>query len=186
MSRPRQRNGWRAWGLLLLALAALAVTVGWPLQAIYHSGEEDIARLERRLFQYQQLAARRDALTQRHSALGSDEARSPWFDIAADPALSSAQLQQRFREAIDSSGGRLASLQPLEQEELAHGIIRVALTARFHGDLGAVQQALHRIQSERPALNIDELTISAATKRNRGAPLTVQAVISGYFRGRLP
>lgn len=186
MNRPRHRNGARAWGLLLLAMVGLALMVGWPLQAIYQSGEDDIARLERRLFQYQQLAARRDSLTQRHASLGSDEARSPWFDIAADPALSSAQLQQRFREAIDSSGGRLASLQPLEQEELEHGIVRVALTARFHGQLDAVQRALHNIQSARPALNIDELTISAATKRNRGAPLTVQAVISGYFRGRLP
>lgn len=186
MNRPRHKDAPRAWGLLLLAVLAVGLLLGLPLWSLHSDGHAEIERLEQRLFQYQQLAARRDSLAAQHVALDEAELDSPWFVRSTDPALSSAQLQSRFREAISDSGSRLSSLQPLDESALEHGITRVALTARWKGSLAEVQRSLHAIQSAVPALNIEELTLAAATKRRQNAPLDVRAVISGYFREARP
>jgi hypothetical protein len=182
MTASQRQNTSLAWALLALALLALGLIAGWPLWQWHAERTAQIERLEQRLFQYQRLAARRSNLQDRQQALRSAEQQSPWFSLRDDATRSASQLQRDFRAAIDSSGSKLISMQPLDEKTLEHDIHRVALTARWQGELPAVQQSLHAIQSSQPVLLIDSLTLSAATKRQADAPLAVQAVISGFFR----
>jgi len=179
-----------ALGVLLAVLAAAVAGIGWPLWVAYAEQGERIDEQHRLLAQYRRIAAGSAALERQVQSLKQWQARSNLYLRASTEALAAAELQSLVKQQASVRGGRVLSAQTLAGKQEG-GFTRVAVKVRVRTDMAGMLQTLHGLESRRPLLFIDELSIRSLTSRRRdpvsGALLdlvdldmTIQ--VSGYMR----
>lgn len=166
----------------VLLVAASAVTVPlWLLNRHYDSAIEDAAtRLER----YYKIAGMREGLQKKIvevKALGA----ANHFLKSASPALAAAEIQEQAKNIVETSGGKLNSIQILPHKD--DGLYRqVSVTLQLAGTLSATKKMLYAFESSRPYLFIDNLSIRSPmgyASRNASATepeLILQFDLTGY------
>lgn len=181
--------------LVLLPLA-LATVIGltWleRMQTLERGIQGDLDRLQR----YQRLVATLPALRQALADEQSNDAFKAYYFDADTPAIAGAQLQREVQDMVRNAGARPVSAQVLpsnEQDDPPRVRVRIQLQATTE----QLFDVLYRIESARPFLLIDQLSIRSQARSNqrrgrtvRGAPvpnnqdqLTVRLDLFGYFLG---
>jgi len=147
-------------GLVVIVVAAVGIPV-WLLQRHYDSSLADYAgKLER----YRRIAATRPEAARQLEALRSKDTRR-FFLRPGAPALSAAESQEVVRQLVESSGGRLISLQPPVVKE--EGRYRqVTVNVQITANVFAMRKILHAIESHTPYLFIDNLVVRSQVPGN--------------------
>lgn len=169
-------------GLLLLAVALIATPL-WLLNRRYDNAlEESVTRLER----YSKIAGMRDGLIKKSAEVRALAANHHYLK-SASPALAAAELQEQLTVIFEANGGKLSSIQILpHKDEGAYRQIAVAL--QLTAPLSALKGILHALESSRPYLFIDNLSVrsNAGFGQRMGADpaaepeLIVQFNVTGY------
>jgi general secretion pathway protein M len=177
-----------------LALATLVGLVWLERMQTLESGiQGDLDRLQR----YQRLVATLPALRQALAEEQSNDAFKAYYFDADTPAIAGAQLQREVQDMVRNAGARPVSAQVLPSDE-QDDPPRVRVRIQLQGTTEQLFDVLYRVESARPFLLIDQLSIRSQARSNqrrgrqrvRGAPrpaqqdqLTVRLDIFGYFLG---
>jgi len=179
-----------ALGLLIVLLVSLAAGIGWPVWSLNQVYAERIAEQRRMLGQYQRIAAGGQAVQSEVRRLQRWQSSSKLYLHANTEALAGAELQRLVKQQATASGGRVMSTQTLAGERDG-AFKRVAVKARLRTDVNGMLHTLHGLESRRPLLFIDNLTIRSLTSRRRdpGSGKLFEAIdldmtfeISGFMR----
>ncbi len=149
---------------VILALVLAAILVPWWQKMSFYG--ERIDQMAMRIGKFESMLARKPALERELQELRKQQNRTHYHLSAQTPALAAADLQQRVKRAVEGNGGQLVSTQNLtdpKDEKLVEVVIRV----RMNGDASSIARVLHELESGKPLLLIDNLTIRSS-KRYRG------------------
>ena len=191
MASNRLFTGSRLLALLLLfgvigLVAALLLTP--PLLAS-RDYDERIADLEFNLDRYQRIARLEVPLKTRLAELDKQRQSAKGLLKGESTAIAGANLQELFKQRTERAGGVLESTQILPESEVG-GLQRVALRAKFSGNVEALRKILHSVEFGRPVLFVEKIDIRAKQRARRsrtGRPvaegeLSVTLDVAGYRR----
>ena len=180
---PRQSRA-AALALLALVLAVAALAVATPLWLLNRRYDVAIEDATTRLERYSKIAGMREGLQKKVAevkALGTTR----HYLRSASPALAAAELQELVKSVLEANGGKLNSIQILPNKD--EGLYRqVAVTLQLTAPLSALKAMLHRLESARPYLFINNFSVrSPIGFGSRPAPatepeLTIQFDLTGY------
>ena len=173
-----------AVGILLgLILLGWSVVV-WPLIGMVVDRNSEIDTLSERLANLQAAIARIPDLKRREQALKErlDAEGGIWTGVSE--AVMAATMQDRLREAVSSGDGAVRSTSHLQgTDEKDFRTVRVRF--RIDGTLDTVQQTLAAIESARPAMFVDSMTIAAPANQpteDKPPMLSLDLEVIGYTR----
>lgn len=170
--------------LLVLALVLVSSAVALPLWLLHNRYDTALGDATSRLERYFKIAGMREGLQKKLvevNALGGGS----HFLKSGSPALAAAEIQERAKNIVETSGGKISSIQILPHKD-DDTYRQVLVTLQFTATLSAVQKILHALESSRPYLFVDNLSLrSPIMTVNRNAPvadaeLIVQFDLSGY------
>ncbi|GAB6066756.1 type II secretion system protein GspM [Methylothermus subterraneus] len=153
-----------ALALLLLPALLVYLAVVAPYLSWLRSNQERIADLKFQLGRLSRIAAEEPSLRARLEAARSHQSADRYYLSGETPALASAELQKHLSAIIRTAGGELTSTQvlPHRQEER---FTRIAVLVRFTAGTPSLREVLYQIESSRPLLKIESLTIRALPGR---------------------
>jgi general secretion pathway protein M len=146
----------------LLVLAAILLPWWQRMQAL----DTDYASHLDQLSRYQRLVATLPGLRKELAReQANDDFKAFYFD-AETPALAGARLQSEVQEMVRAAGARPISAQilPVDEEEQPP---RVRIRTQFQGTTDELLDLLHRIESARPFLFVDQMSVRSTTPRAR-------------------
>ena len=173
-----------AVGLLAAVVVALVAAIGIPVWLLHRHYDHSLADYSEKLERYRRIAATRPEAARQLEALRTKDTRR-FFLRPGAPALSAAESQEVVRQLVESSGGRLISLQPpvvKEEGRYRQVTVNVQLTANIQ----ALRKILHAIETRTPFLFVDNLMVRSQVPSNfkpgvNSEPeMFVQFDVSGY------
>ncbi len=176
-----------ALAIVLLVLVVLALVLPWWNNMLHYS---DVALdAADRMGRYENLIASKPGLTKELQRLRAGQNKQGVFITAPSTELAAAQLQKQAKEAVSSAGGTLVSTQNLQPNpDESPEIIRVRV--RMKGDVGALVEVLHSIESTHPLMFVENLKIKSrrtvkGRRKNRVTTysLDVNFDLAGYLLG---
>ena len=172
-----------ALAILFSLLFVVWSVVVWPLVGLaQHRLAENVA-LSERIEQLQTVIARRPPLERRLERAKSELAVADGLWSNGSSAVAAAGMQDRLREAVSASGGRLNSVSEI-RESAEGGFRKITLRFRIEGTLDAIVSTLATVDMARPALFADNVAITVAQNASdRKAPpmLDLDLEISSYL-----
>lgn len=178
-----------ALSLFFLGIILILGVIVIPLVDAAASYDESIDDLQFKLQRYKRVVAGREKILEYLDALKRRQGQGDHFSSRETPALASADLQQLIKKAVVDAGGRLISTQVVPETEEEH-FIKTSVKVRMSADTVALRNVLYEIETARPMLIVDNLTIRATGGRRdrrtrRILPsneLNVNLDVSGYMR----
>lgn len=173
--------------LLLFVVASFVSLLIFPYVSAYSAQAGEIDRKQRQITTYEQLAASEDALQQELALLKRSNPAAAYFVDGETPALASARMQQYVKQIIERNGGELISTQ-IVQQETASDASSTTLNVTLRTDVNASSQILYLLESGKPLLFLDKVTISTRLVRGTGTTATPQIAldmsfdVTGYLR----
>ena len=178
-----------ALGLLALLLLLIYWVAIMPLLDKSQFYRESIEDSEFRLQRYKRSIAGKEAWQKQLLTVKQREQSSQHFSNKETPALASADFQKLIKTTVTDAGGRLTSTQvvpPSEEDSFSKITIKVRMT----GNMETLRDVLYTLESTRPMLLIDNLTLRPIRgKRNRKTrkmmpsdQLNVYFDVVGYLR----
>ncbi len=167
--RRSTRPSWAciaAWSAALLWPALLVLAVALPWWQQHQALEADYERGADQLFRYQRLVATLPGLrAELAREQANDDFKAFYFD-AETPALAGARLQSEVQEMVRTAGAQPISTQilPVSAEEQPP---RVRIRTQLQGATDELLEVLHRIESARPFLFVDQMSIRSTMPRAR-------------------
>lgn len=182
-----------AVGLLALVLAFVGVLLVAPVIAQQHRYDDRIAELGERLQRYLNVAQTQSATQNALNQIKRQGASTRYYLRSDDETLASAELQEHIKRVIDRSGGQLVSTQVLSSQRAEHANV-ATVRVNLHGDIEVLHKVLHGLETGRPMLLLDNVSIGRGSRmfvtRARQAQPEVQLQISleasGYMRRQAP
>lgn len=141
---------------LVVLLVALAVLIPWWSKMAFY--DDDIASKGNQLERFLAMNARRPALEAELNTVRRQLQRSNFYMNADTPALAAAELQKKVKQIIESRGGHLVSTQNVDAFG-AEGPQQIAIRVRMTGDTEGVTKVLYELESAKPLLFLDNLTV---------------------------
>ncbi len=198
---PKRASCLVAWGALLLIPTLLTLAVALPWWQRVHDLDEEIALQRDQLTRLQRLIGTLPGLkAELEHVQANDDVKAFYFD-ADTPALAGAQLQSEVQEIVRAAGARPISTQVLPVDAADHPP-RVRVRVQLQGSTEQLLDMLLRIESARPFLFVDQMSIRSMSSRRANtvrnarqrvrraaagpAPgdLTVRLDLSGYTLGQ--
>ncbi len=174
--------------LILLALPLLVwLVVAHPLIGLVVDRQAEIDTVANRLERLQAAIRRIPTLREREAANKDRLASAGGIWTATSEAAIAATMQDRLRQAVASSNGIVKSASSLAgQTEKDLRAVRIRFT--IEGTLATVQQTLAAIQTARPAMFVDGMTITAPASFSIDKPplLGLDLEVVGYMRTTSP
>lgn len=149
-----------ALAILIGVLAVLYLVAIAPLVGAWSEAGEGVAAAGRRLAQVAALAG---GAVELEAGLAARRAASAGLFGGASDALAAAQVQDRLKAAAEEAGATLSSVQVLPAADDGP-FRRVVLKAELEAPLPALQRLLHSLESARPTLVIDSLSLRPANR----------------------
>ena len=149
---------------LALAILAGCVALAWtlvvaPLIGLSRDRQADIAAASEQVRHLDALIARKPVLDRRASALVARVAATGGFWSGPSAAVIAASMQDRLRQVVASSGGRVESSADAARSRTT--VFASWLCGSRSGPLATVQRALEAVAAATPALFVEHLAITA-------------------------
>ncbi len=188
-----QVSRFAAIGLLILSVWVLAFYVLTPLGQGYIDKADEISMLEKRLGTLRAMLANKALVQTELKRLDSLNESGDVFLKGSKEAIASANLREFVNDIVKESGGVLVSTQqyPAPSIDTANA---VGLRLQFNGEITNLTSLLYKLESARPLVFIDKMTVtSSATRKRRSVrsrrlsakssrkSLTVRLDIVGYM-----
>lgn len=101
------------------------------------------------------------------AALRSDPTTAGAYFTARNPTLAAAKLQSRIKALTEASGARLTSTQVITQEGNRTESERITVRVTMVGSIEAVRTVFHTLESGKPFVFLDDVSIAAQPFRRR-------------------
>jgi hypothetical protein len=173
---------------LAVLIAFLLVMVVWlvvarPLLALVTERQRDIAALSDRLSALRSAISRIPVLERQDASLDSrlDAGGGVWPD--ASDAATAAVIQDRLGQIIKREGGLVKTASTIQGTDEG-GLHAVRVRFSIDGTLDTVEGTLLAVQTSKPALFVDSMTISAPATVSRDKPprLSFDVEVIGYIK----
>ncbi|MDQ6621758.1 MAG: type II secretion system protein GspM [Pseudomonadota bacterium] len=146
-----------AVALLVLLLGLLLALVLVPVVLIHQHYDSAIDDLKDRLQRYRRVAAQAPEYRKALDAMRERDARRFLLKNTA-PNLAGAELQELVRAAVEGNGGRITTSQ--NQPPKDEGRFRqIGVNLQFFATTQNLQKVLYALESQRPYLLIESLTV---------------------------
>lgn len=189
---PRMRPAFSralALALLLAVVGGAYVLVVDPLVSRYRTYDQTITQRADLVAQYRRLAAAKPALAKRLAQVRARDSATAGFLSGGNEALIGADLQNRLKGMVETSGGKLNSVQVLPGKDEG-GFRRITIRARVNVTIEALQKVIYQIETATAVLLVDNVDVRARrTRRLRRKQtqlpvrtLDVRFDLSGYTR----
>jgi len=154
------------WSVLLLVPLGVILAIGLPWRAALGDLEAQIATTRDQLNRFQTLIATLPALRAELERVQADESFKAFYFDAETPALAGAQLQREVQEMVRTAGARPISAQilPVDAEEQP---LKVRARIQLQGTTDELLDVLYRVESARPFLFMDQMSIRSTAPRAR-------------------
>ena len=179
-----QQSRRAAIGLLCGAIVAIVAAVALPVWLLHRHYDAALSDATDRLDRYGRIAASRPAIAQQLDAMRAKETRK-FFLRSGAAALSAAEAQEAVRSIVETSGGRLITMQaPVSKEDGRYR--QLSVNVQLTANVLAMRKILDGIENRVPYLFIDNLTIRSQVPSNfrptpGGEPeMFMQFDVSGY------
>ena len=174
--------------LAIPVFAAAVLLIAGPIAGLVwyvnHYYDAKLAEKQDRIERFQRIASTRAAVSRQLDAMRAKETRKFFLRTGAT-ALSAAEAQEAVRSIVESSGGKLITMQaPTSREEGRYR--QITMVAQLTANVQALRRILHALESNMPYLFVDNVTIrSQVTGQHRSAPgqepeMFVSFDVSGY------
>lgn len=149
----------RALALLLLALAvgAVVAVVLVPLLLLHQHYDETLATLTQRMETYRRVAAQAPEYKKALEAMRERDVRRFYLKNTA-ANLAGAELQELVRGAVEGNGGRISTSQNQAPREDGH-FRQIGVNVQFFASTPNLQRILYAIETQRPYLVVENLTL---------------------------
>ncbi|WP_435103493.1 type II secretion system protein GspM [Arhodomonas sp. AD133] len=155
-----------AVGLLVAVLLGLALLIVQPLIGAYTGYRAEIADQRFRLERFKKVVASLPSLEKEVSVLRQRVDDSGLFLSRETPDLAAAELQQLLEKVIGEHGGSINSVQVMGPSE-DENFTRIRVRADIRADSGTLAAVLRSLETGRPVVMIDDVTISPEQSRRR-------------------
>lgn len=157
-----------AVGVLLALLAAVLQFAVVPAWKAYAAQDQRLEIARGQLERFQRLAAQLPGLRGEVARLRDTDPLAPYLIQATNDALAAAELQERLKAITLGHDGRILSTRVLKGA--ADGPFdRVVVEARLEIPLEGLQDLLYEIDTKKPYLFVEELSVMRRPQR-RGGP----------------
>ena len=176
------RPGVAAWLLLLVLVLAGAGWAGWMVWTKHQAALERLTEIEPR-------HARLVGIRQREAELTAEVTEASQrlselvYSHTVERQAAGNDAQQRARQLFTAAGLNLVSSQMLEPK-VEGSFDRIPLTVRLEGDLVALQTALNGLDTLRPVIWVDNLSVQTGAIPRDQAPRLNIALNLSVLRGR--
>jgi len=183
---PLEKNRSRqlAVGLLVVAIAIVVAVVAIPFWLLHRHYDVAISDSLDKLDRYTRIAATRPVVAKELEAMRGKDTRRFFLRTGA-AALSAAEAQEAVRALVESSGGRLITMQAPVSKDDGH-YRQVSANVQVQANVFALRKILHALENNVPYLFVDNLMVRTQVAGNfRPAPggepeMFVQFDVSGY------
>jgi general secretion pathway protein M len=151
------------WSSLLFLVIALALLIGLPWWQEATALEAQWQRDSEQLVRYQRLVATLPVLRQELEQVKNRDDTKAFYFAADTPALAGAQLQTEVQDIIRAAGARPVSTQILPIDTKDHPP-RIRIRTQLQGPTHSLLKVLYRIESARPFLFIEQMSIRSAAQ----------------------
>ena len=149
-------------------LASLLLIVGmvlvWPLISQNGAFDKQMEARSEQLTRYRTLEAERPRLRSTLQRLKRSAGQTRYYVSADTSALGAAELQKLVKQIIESHGGELTSTQALPVQDDGN-TVRIAIRVRMKLKMDYLADVLHRLESGRPLLFVENLSIRSQKRR---------------------
>jgi general secretion pathway protein M len=173
-----------AIGLLFAAALAILAVIVLPFSMLNRYYDNALADYSGKLDRFRRIAGSRAVATQQLDAIRTLEPRKG-FLRAGGPALSAAEAQEALRTIIEVNGGKLITMQaPVAKEEGRYRALTI--NVQLSGTVFALRKILHAIETNQPALFVDNLQVRSQVPANYRPPpgvepdVYMQMDVTGY------
>ncbi len=153
-----------AIGLLVLVLVGMYLVMVRPYVNMKRAYAESRVIAQDRLLRYRAQASRREAILDQLEKIKSSEQVKGYYLAQPTPALASAEIQAKVKQAVRASGGQLVSTHVVAAQTDV-GTVPVTVKVGMKGAVESVRKLFHSLESGRPMLFIDNVTLRALTTR---------------------
>lgn len=170
-----------AVALLVIVLLLVYRVALQPLLSGYWAVGADIEQLENDIARYQRLLAQRPALERNIAQFEEQYPIAPFLLEGNNSALAAANLQRRLQEIAAEHGARVISVQV--QTSVEEGPLeKVALQARLQADSLGFRDTLYDLETGRPYLFIENLSINVrpTARRREEDQMEIRMTLAGY------
>lgn len=170
--------------LLLVAVLLVVAAVAGPAYVLYSRYDAARTAAEERIDRYRRVASSRADHQRALEVLKARES-SRFFLKNSAPNLGGAELTDIVRPALESSGARLTSIQPVTVKDEA-GFRLYSLNVGFNATPAALQKTLYTLETSVPYLFLESVTLRATVPRgykpppNQEPEVTAQVEIQAY------
>jgi len=149
-----------ALSLVLIPLILAVKFVLWPVLQSYASTGEDLISTREEIVHYQRLLGEQPALQEAVARLERTRPLSPYLLAGTNRALAAAGLQKQLQDAATEHGVTILSLRV--QNPASDGPLeRISVEARLRTGVPELRDLLYWIETARPYLFIENLSINA-------------------------
>lgn len=158
-----------ALSLLLIPLILVAKFVLWPAFQSYAATEDDLVSTREEIVHYQRLLAEQPALQAAVARLERTRPLAPYLLAGTNRALAAAGLQKKLQDAATEHGVTILSLR-VQNPASVGPLERISVQARLRTGIPELRDLLYWIETARPYLFIEDLTINVRRARRRTTP----------------
>lgn len=175
-----------ALGLPAILLVVFLIGVVMPLADYWRQLDDEYLHLESTARDGERLIARKDTIAAQIKGLQAELKDAVGYLPQAEPAIAAAQVQGSVAELAERSSAVVRSTQTLPTTA-ADGFTSIGFQLSVSGSMLAVRDLLYAIESGRPRLVIDRLTITPSQDVADGNPGKVDMSLDlhGYMIGEI-
>jgi hypothetical protein len=176
-----------ALGIPAMLLLLFIFGIVLPLADFWRDLDAEYTGLASQVSQQEQLIARKAKLAAEVSSLQAELEEGLDFLPKAEPAMAAAQVQVDLGALVERSGANLRSTLTLPTKA-ADGFTAVGSQLSVSGSMRAVRDILYGIESGRPRLVIDRLTIGPSQEGSsdvKPGDVDITIELHGYMIGEV-
>lgn len=184
-----------AVSLLFLMIFFVIFYLFVPLGSFYVNKTEAVRDLQQQLSRFEYLIANENNINAELKRIDNLGSEGDLFLSGNKKSIASANLREFINEAVKRSGGQLVSSQDYDAEPIASATA-IGLRLQVTGEVKNLVDFLYELESARPIIFIDDLSVSSSSsrlraskvRRNRAKPrnrssLDIRMDVVGYLAG---
>jgi len=161
---PANRERRIAVALLVGAVIAVIAVFALPTWYLYNRYDRELTERQEKADRFRRIAGTRPEIGRQLEAMRAKDSRK-FFLRSGAAALSVAEAQEIVRGIVESSGGRLITMQPLLSKD--EGRYRqVSAQVQLAANIFALRKILHSVETNSPYLFIESLMVKTQVPGN--------------------
>jgi len=157
-----------AVGLLLLVVLASVLYGIMPVWSYYSGKVVEVGLQSHQIHRYEYLLANEKSIDGALEQIELENVGGDLFLAGNKPAIASANMREFVTEAVQQSGGQLISSQDYKPKSIPE-TTAVGLQLHVSGEVKQLVELVHALETTRPVIFIDEITIHSSSSRVRSA-----------------